>query len=194
MTFNHRTALLLAALGLSVAAQAQKVPISKNGYVAKIGAPKKGLSKQDDMFIKDAAAGNQFEIQSSKVAMKNGHSAFVKEFAKEMIEDHGGAFAELAQIAGRKGMVASKTLPAPKQAIVDKLSGLHGAAFDAAYQKAQKDAHAETAAKMKGEIEGGHDSDIKGYAIKTLPTVDMHAKMLATKTTMMGKTRMKHGM
>lgn len=185
---------MLAALGLGVAAHAQKVPISKNGYVAKIGAPKRGLSKQDDRFIKDASAGNQFEIQSSQVALKNGSSSFVREFAKEMITDHSAAYNELKVIATKKGQTAPKALPAPKQAIVDKLSGLHGAAFDSAYQKAQKDAHVETAAKMKGEIEGGHDSDIKNYAIKTLPTVDMHAKMLATKTTMMGKSKMKHGM
>lgn len=186
-------AIAVAALGLGVTASAQKVPISKNGYVSKIGLPKRGLSRQDDMFIKDAAGGNQFEIQSSMVALKNGSSPFVKEFAKEMIADHGAAFEELKVIATKKGKVASKTLPPKLQATVDKLKGLHGAAFDAAYQKAQKDAHTETSMKMKKEIEGGHDSDIKNYAIKTLPTVEMHYKMLQTKKTMMGPTKMKHG-
>lgn len=193
MNLISKTALMLSALALGATVIGQ-VPISKNGYVSKIGAPKRGLTNQDTTFIKDAAAGNQFEIQSSQVAMKNGKSAFVKEFAKEMITDHSAAYNELKVIATKKGKSAPKALPAPKQAIVDKLSGLHGAAFDAAYQKAQKDAHAETAVKMKGEIQKGHDSDIKNYAIKTLPAVEMHIKMLATKTTMMGKTKMKNGM
>ncbi len=189
-----RTSLMLAGLGLGVAAFAQKVPISKSGYVSKIGMPKRGLSPQDAMFIKDAAAGNQFEIQSSMVAVKKGSSPFVREFAKEMIADHSAAYEELKTVAMKKGKMASKTLPPAKQAIVDKLSTLRGAAFDSAYQKAQKDAHTETAMKMKKEIEGGHDSEVKNYAIKTLPTVEMHFKMLETKKTMMGATKMKHGM
>ncbi len=191
MKANPKTALLIVSLGLGVAAFAQKVPISKTGYVSKIGAPKKGLSGQDAKFIKDASAGNQFEIQSSQVAMKNGASPFVRQFAKEMIVDHGAAYNELKVLATKKGKTAPKALPPDKQAIVDRLKGLRGAAFDAAYQKAQVAAHAETAAKMSKEIQGGNDADVKSYAIKTLPAVKMHQKMLATKTTMMGKTKMK---
>lgn len=190
MTILSKTTLVLALFSVGAIASAQKVPISKNGYVSKLGAPKKGLTAQDMQFIKDAAAGNQFEVRTSEIAMKNGSSAFVKQFAKEMIIDHSAAFEELKVVARKKGVMVSKKLPAPKQAIVDKLSRLRGAAFDAAYQKVQKDAHAETAAKLKKQIAGGHDSDIKNYAVTTLPAVEHHAMMLAMKRTMMGKTKM----
>lgn len=189
MKHNLRIAVVLSAFALGALSFGQ-VAISKDGRVNKLGAPKKGVSAQDAMFIKDAAAGNMFEIRSSEVAMKNGSSTFVKQFAKEMIADHGAAFAELKVVASKKGKTASKTLPPAKAAIVKKLSGLHGAAFDAAYQKAQKDAHAETAAKLEKEIKMGHDADVKDYAVKTLPAVKMHQKMLMMKKTMMGKTKM----
>lgn len=184
-----RFPLMFAVLALGACAFGQ-TRIGAKGYPNKLGVPKVGLSSQDKKFLMDAAAGNQFEIQSSMVALKNGSSPFVKEFAKEMIADHGAAFEELKLVDKKKGMMASKKLPAPKQAIVDKLSGLKGAAFDAAYIKAQKAAHAETAMKFEKQIKAGHDADAKDYAVKTLPAVKMHQQMLVTKKTMMGKTKM----
>ena len=176
--------LMLSALVLAVAACAQTSVSKATGYPDKVGMPRTGLTAQDKKFMMDAAAGNQFEIKSSEAALKNGSSEFVKKFAKQMIVDHSAAFEELKLTASKKGMTVPKKLPAPKQAVVDKLTGLKGAAFDVAYIKAQKDAHAETAMKMEKEIKTGHDADAKNYAIKTLPAVKMHQKMLATKMVM----------
>lgn len=175
---------MLAALALGVSASAQTAVSPKDGYANKVGMPKSGLSAQDKAFMKQAAAGNQFEIKSSEVAMKNGSSTFVKKFAKMMIVDHGAAFEELKVTGSKKGVMVSKTLPSKQAAIVKKLSGLKGAAFDSAYIKAQKDAHMDTAMKFEKEIKAGNDSDAKNYAIKTLPAVKMHQKMLATKMVM----------
>jgi putative membrane protein len=110
-----------------------------------------------------------------------------------MVRDHGSAFEELKLLAGRKGKKVSKTLPPKLQAVIDRLGRLNGAGFDAAYVKAQKTAHAETAMKMRMEIQNGHDSDVKGYAINTLPAVQMHAKMLMTRPAMV-TPRMNHKM
>ncbi len=184
MNVTLRLPIMIAALSLGVLAVAQTTVSKANGYPNKIGAPKVGLTPQDRGFIKDAAGGNQFEIKSSEVALKNGSSPFVKGFAKMMITDHGAAFEELKVVGTKKRVTVPKALPPKQAAVVKKLSGLHGAAFDAAYLKAQKDAHAETAMKMEKEIKTGHDAEAKNYAIKTLPAVKMHQKMLATKSLM----------
>ena len=193
-TTTFRVSIMVAAFGLGVAASGQKVPISKTGYVSKVGMPKAGLSAQDLAFMKQAAAGNTFEVRTSEIALKKSSSPFVKEFAKEMIRDHSSAFEQLKTLAMKKRMMVSKRLPAPLEAKVMMLEGLHGAAFNSAYQKAQKDAHADTAMKFKKEIETGRDSQVKNYAIIILPAVEMHQRMLATKKTEMGATKMKHGM
>ncbi len=186
-----KTVLVLSALALGAACMAQTTVSKANGYPDKVGLPKSGLSAQDKKFVLDAAGGNQFEIKSSEVAMKNGSSAFVKGFAKMMIVDHGAAFEELKVVGSKRRVAVPKALPPKQAAVVAKLSRLKGAAFDAAYIKAQKDAHAETAMKMEKEIKMGRDSEVKNYAIKTLPAVKMHQKMLATKS-MMGHAG--HGM
>ncbi|RYG26401.1 DUF4142 domain-containing protein [bacterium] len=193
MNRNHRLPLMIAGLALAAVAGAQ-VPIARDGRVERLHQPKIGLNAQDSKFILDAAAGNTFEVRSSQLAVRNGRSPFVRQFAKEMILDHGSAFEELKLLARKKGRRVSKVLPPKYQAIIARLSRLRGGAFDAAYQQAQKAAHEETAAKLRKEIANGRDGDVKSYAIKMLPAVEMHLKMLLTKRTMTGPTKMQHGM
>jgi len=193
MIRNGKLSLILGALAVAAFGTAQ-VPIARDGRVEKLHPPKSGLNAQDARFIAEAAAGNTFEVRSSQLAIKNGSSAFVKQFAKEMILDHGSAFEELKLIAHKKRRSVTKQLPPKLKAVIGRLSRLHGAAFDAAYQQAQKAAHEETAAKVKKEIETGRDGDVRSYAEKILPAVEMHQKMLATKRTMTGPTKMRHGM
>lgn len=185
MNAFRRTTPILVALGIAVAAFAQ-VPIAKDGRVERIGLPKNGLNMQDGKFILDAAAGNTFEVKSSQLALKNGKSSFVRNFAKMMIADHGASFEELKLAAKRNGRTAPKRLTPKQASALAKLEGLRGAAFDTAYVKIQKEAHVETAAKMKKEIQKGRDSDLKNYAINTLPAVQGHLKMLQTKMVPMG--------
>ena len=187
-----RTLTILSAVALGAVAMGQ-TKISTNGYPNKIGMPRKGETSQDMAFLKAAAASNIFETRSSQIALENGSSAYVKAFAKDMIADHSAAFEELKQLKMMKGMGTMKTLPTKLQATLNKLRGLRGAAFDSAYLKAQKDGHADTIMALKKEIKMGHDSATKNYAIKILPTVELHAKALATKTTLTGPMKMKHG-
>ena len=188
-----RTLAILSALALGAVAMGQTT-ISKGGYPNKIGMPRMGTTSQDVMFLRAAAASNVFEVRSSQLALKNSTSAYVKAFAKDMIADHSAAFEELKQLKMMKGMGTMKTLPTKLQATLNKLGRLRGAAFDSAYLKAQKDGHMDTIMVLKKEIKMGHDSATKNYAIKVLPTVELHAKALATKTTLTGPMKMKHGM
>lgn len=184
---------MIVTLALASIAGAQ-VPVARDGRVERLHAPKMGLNAQDSKFIMDAAAGNTFEVRSSQLAQRNGRSVFVRQFAKEMVADHGMAFEELKLLARKKGRRVSKVLPPKHQAIIARLSRLNGAAFDAAYQQAQRAAHEETAAKLRKEIANGRDGDVKSYAVKMLPAVEMHLKMLLAKRTMTGPTKMQHGM
>jgi len=50
-----------------------------------------GTVANTDTFLKQAAVGNQFEIDSSKLALSKSNSADVKAFATQMVNDHGAA-------------------------------------------------------------------------------------------------------
>ncbi|AIE87254.1 DUF4142 domain-containing protein [Fimbriimonas ginsengisoli] len=194
MNTKNFGAIAVAAFSLVVPAFAQNVSISQDGRPERLFRTVSGLNSRDMKFVKDAAAANMFEILTSQLAAERSNDTFVQEFAKEMIHEHKGSQEELKAVASNKGVSLPSNLPSKLQKAYNKLASLRGSAFDSAYQMWQKDGHAATSMKFKGEIQNGRDQDVKAYAVKTLPAVTMHYKMLIAKKTMMGATKMDHGM
>jgi len=168
---------------------AQKMKVS--GFVAglltagcfvmaagQVRADDKSLNAMDKSFAMKAAQGGMAEVKLGELAVNHGSSEKVKQFGQRMIDDHGKANTEFKEIATKKGMTLPSSLDAKTKALYNRLEGLHGAAFDSAYIKAMKEDHAKDIAEFKREAANGHDSDIKGFASKTLPVVQEHYKML----------------
>ena len=94
-------------------------------------------------FLAQAASGDQFEIQSSQLALQSSQSIGVRNFANLMISDH----TRLSQAMGAAAASARLQPPAPvllpaQQALLDQLraSGT-GPSFDLAYKQAQIGGH-----------------------------------------------------
>jgi putative membrane protein len=131
----------------------------------------------DQSFYMQAAEGGMAEVEVGKLAQTNGSSAAVKDFATQMVNDHGKANARLKSIAARKQVMLPAQPNAEHQATKKKLEGLTGAAFDAAYLQGQVADHEKVAALLEQEIAAGKDADAKGFAAETLPTVKAHLAM-----------------
>ncbi len=127
-------------------------------------------------FAMKASVGNTFEVEESKLALKQASSPKVKVFARMMIGDHTKAEKMLQGAAKSAGAPVEMTLDAPHQAMVDALKGKSGADFDKAYLADQVQAHTETAALLGDYQQGGDNTTLKGWAKKTLPTVNLHLK------------------
>lgn len=189
--------VILAAMFVASAVPAfaqENVQISRDGRPERLFRPISGINASDKMFLMNASIANIFEIKTSELAASRSRSPFVQEFAKEMIHEHTGAQNELKMVADKKGYKLPQDLPGKLKMAYAKLSNLRGAAFDREYQKWQKAGHEDASMKFKSEIRKGHDQDVKGYAVKTLPAVKMHYAMLLEKKTMMGVNKMDHGM
>ena len=89
-------AILGILLAPPLAAQTGR-PCAAGGQ-AETTAPKDILDKQDDTFIKQAAAGGMAEVELSKIAEKS-ENAEIKLFAEQMVRDHTAANVELTDIA-----------------------------------------------------------------------------------------------
>lgn len=132
----------------------------------------------DGAFVNAAAVGGITEVKLGQLASSNGESASVKSFGQHMVEDHTKANDELAGIAKAKGVVPPALPDKAHQAIVNKFSGLKGAAFDKAYWKQMHADHVKTVALFERESAAGKDAEIKGFATRTLPTLNMHLQMV----------------
>ncbi|HWD38719.1 MAG TPA: DUF4142 domain-containing protein [Fimbriimonas sp.] len=183
----------LACVAMGASASAQEVGFYNDGRPERIFRPVSGLSQMDIKFLKQAATIDKFEIEMAKIAQSNGGSPFVTEFAKEMIQDHQPAWNEAAQVAQNKGVDITGDLPKDLQSKLNHLRNLKGDEFDMQYRAINKAGHENAIKLYKKEVRNGRDEDVKGMAVKELPTVNMHYKMLLSGKTMMGSTASDHG-
>ncbi len=126
-------------------------------------------------FVASVAAGNLFEIESSKLALDRTKSDRVKTFADCMIEDHGAAGIKFKQTLGEANLTPPpEQLDAKHQAIIDDLKGKDAGSFDKAYVDAQYKAHVETIDLFKAYVRGGDDWRLRKFADDLLPTLHAH--------------------
>lgn len=136
------------------------------------------LSSMDKKFMMDAAMGGKAEIAMAQLALQQASSDAVKQYAQQMIDDHTKAGDELMQVASMKGITLPMEPDASHKALLAKMQGLSGTAFDSMYVKMAgvKD-HEKMEKLFMSESGKGKDADAKAFAAKTLPTVQEHLRM-----------------
>jgi putative membrane protein len=166
---KHILLAAAASLALMPAAYAQS---------SKAGAAQEQtqIRPADQTFVTKAASSNMFEIESSELANDKAQGDEVKDFAKQMIKDHGKAGKELSSLAEDRGAQVPRELDAKHAAQLQKLEGLEGAEFDAAYIQAQRAAHKEAVSLFSTYSKSGGDPELTAWAAKTLPTLQEHAR------------------
>jgi putative membrane protein len=127
-------------------------------------------------FVTKAAEGGLTEVALSKAAKATSQDPKIKQFADQMLRDHGQANDELTRIAKSKGLTVPSSLDAEHQGILQKLSNKKGAEFDSAYSKQMLMDHEKTIALFRG-AEQSSDPDLAAFAKKILPTLTEHEKM-----------------
>jgi putative membrane protein len=134
-----------------------------------------GAAPTVDAFLKETAVGNQFEIDSSKLALSKSNSTDVKAFATQMVTDHGQAavkFKKAVSEAKLKG--PSEALDDKHEAVMKDLRAKSGGDFDRAYIEAQKQGHVETVAMFESYAKDGDNARMKQFAEELLPTLHQH--------------------
>jgi putative membrane protein len=135
-------------------------------------------------FVKQAAAGGEYEVRSSKLALKQAKSEDVKRIAQKIIDDHSKANKELkttVKEAGVKAKIPEK-LDQKHQAMMDELKKAKGASadFDKVYLDQQLSAHQDAIALFSGYAEAGDNDKLKSFAEATLPALQEHQQMVTT--------------
>jgi putative membrane protein len=132
-------------------------------------------------FMAQAASGNQFEIDSSQLALQASSNPGVRNFANLMIADH----TRLGQMFGAAVQSAGLTPPPPgllpaQQAALDQLRAAGtGPGFDAAYLQAQLGAHQGALALMQNFAAGGDVPALQNFAsTQAIPMIQMHLQQV----------------
>ncbi|MBN8531288.1 MAG: DUF4142 domain-containing protein [Alphaproteobacteria bacterium] len=142
--------------------------------VAAFVAHARGVSDTD--FIRKATVANRFEIESSQLALDKAKDGKVKDFARQMIDDHtetGQKFRK-ALAASKADVEQPKELDAKHRQLLDELAALSGDAFDRRYVAIQADAHKEAVKLFRDYSNTGEDETLKRFAGETLPALSEH--------------------
>jgi len=125
-------------------------------------------------FIKVTCSAGLKEVKLAQLAESQAQSKEVKDFARQMIEDHTKANAELKDIASRTNIVLPTRMIDKHQEIVDKLTALTGDQFDQAYLRHMVESHKKAIKIFEHQAQEGQDPTVKAFASKTLPTLKKH--------------------
>lgn len=178
----HVVAVVVILLVLAVmigAARQGESPLGQNsnqsggGQAGAAGS----VSSADRKFATTAAMSGMAEVELGRLATERGASDAVKQFGQRMVDDHTKANDELKQWAATAGVTLPTALDAKHQALVARMSGLSGAAFDKAYAKEMVKDHTKAVQLFQREADRGTDAGLKSFASSKLPTLQEHLQM-----------------
>jgi putative membrane protein len=129
-------------------------------------------------FVNMAAQAGMAEVEAGKVALARSQDPRIRDFAERMVADHGKANSELVSLAKTKGIDAPTRLDADHRALIASLQSKSGAEFDAAYAQHMNMDHSKAIALFEGASRST-DTDVAGFARKTLPTLKEHKQLAA---------------
>jgi putative membrane protein len=136
--------------------------------------PVKGIDETDQNFMKEAAIGDEAEIQLGQMAQAKASSAAVKSFGERMIKDHSAADDKLKGIAESQHISLPVDLDPQHKNQAAALSRLSGPQFDKAYMTLMVQEHTKDVNQFKKEAADAHDPTVKQFATATLPVLESH--------------------
>lgn len=135
------------------------------------------LSTTDKTYMSQAAFSNLAEIDAGQLASMKGMNDSVKIFGMMMIAEHQKANTSLDSLAKAKGVTLPTAIDSEHVALKQRLSALSGRGFDTVYMNSQVKDHLKTITLFQAELTNGTNQNVKDYANKYLPNVQMHYTM-----------------
>jgi putative membrane protein len=138
-------------------------------------------------FVMKASSSAMHEVELGKLGVTNAANPDVKKFADRMVTDHSKA------IDGLKAAAKAANIPVPDkmtpehQKELDRFRTLKGADFDKAYMAHMVKDHEAGEALYSKAAKDLKDPGLKGFAEKTLPTVQEHLKLAKQVNEKIGK-------
>ncbi|HYC27314.1 MAG TPA: DUF4142 domain-containing protein, partial [Chitinophagaceae bacterium] len=138
------------------------------------------LSAEDSTFVMKAAIGGLMEVEAGNLAQQNATNERIKAFGTMMVNDHTKANSELMALASGRGVTLPTTLPPDMIKHMEEMRKMKGKAFDNHYMGMMVNDHQKTIADFEKQANSGSDSELKAWAAKTLPALQMHRDSATT--------------
>jgi putative membrane protein len=180
-------AVLLSAAGCSSKPDSVEQAQDANNAKASIANPdttvlvNSGRAQRpafDSEFMTKAASGGLLEVQLGQQVAQKATTPEAKSFAQQMVTDHTKSNDELKALAAQKNITLPTTLGEDQQKVYDEVLAEKGAELDKKYVSAMLTDHQEDIRDYQEAVTKATDTNIKTYAQKNLPILQMHLGML----------------
>ncbi|HEX2969122.1 MAG TPA: DUF4142 domain-containing protein [Bacteroidales bacterium] len=176
---THRLFLLLIPLFMLACNSKPKADKNLNDDAllvenAKVKAESDNETRSVEKFVEEAAIGGMMEVELGSYAQKNAVNQRVKNFGAMMVRDHNSANEELKSIASAKKLQVPASMDDDHIKKAAELKQKTGADFDSEYMSDMVDDHEKDVDEFKKQSENGKDPEIRAFAAKTLPVLQVH--------------------
>ena len=161
----------------AAAASADAQPAAASDTDAQAAAGR-DQAQQDptQMFVKDTYSSNLFEIRAGQLAAQKAQDDQIKQFARQMVQDHTQANQQLKQAAQSKQIQVQEQLDPVHQAKLQKLQKCSPQEFGRKYINGQVAGHMMNVLEFRYQSENLQDPQLKQWAAQTLPKLEEHLK------------------
>jgi putative membrane protein len=126
-------------------------------------------------FLKEAANANEFEIESSQLALKKSQNPDVQQFAEDMVKDHTAVGEKMkTAVQSAKLEEPSSALNQKHRQMIQKLTKANGAEFNKLYKQMQTEGHQQAVQLFQSYSQNGDNTQIREFAAAALPTLKQH--------------------
>ena len=132
----------------------------------------------DSEFLTKAASGGMLEVQLGQQVAQKATTPDAKSFAQQMVTDHTKSNNELKALAAQKNITLPTTLGKDQQKVYDEVLAEKGVDLDKKYVSAMLTDHQEDIKEYQEAVTQSGDANVKTYAQKNLPVLQMHLGML----------------
>lgn len=177
MLFMRTLVLSLTVVGgLSAMMCNGRVPLPARSCSQGVAMPPEALPLDAITYMSMAAGGDQFEIQSSQIALAKASSADVRNFAQMLINDHTLMSSKLMAAASASGLGAPAPMLTPdQQRMLNELQAAPaGFSFDQLFLRDQVMAHEMALALHSNYASAGDNPALRAVAAGAVPVIQTH--------------------
>ncbi len=156
------------------------VPLSVIALVLSLAPVWAADSSAEVDFLTRASNANLFAVEESRLALDRTGDPKLKTFARQMVDDHGKAEAELQAAAEGSGALVPTALDEEHQTRLTALRSKSGADFDKGYVADQGENHSNALTLYADYMLWGEYEKLHALAIKMIPITEAQLKEAQT--------------
>jgi len=151
------------------------------------GTSEMRLSDAEQTFVQKAAQANQTEVEMARIGQDKSQNDEVKDFARQLEQDHSEALGDLRQVAMRASVQLEQQSDAQRTSMSDKMGSVTGPRFDRQFVGEMIDAHRKDIADFESQ-QPSATGELKQFIDKTLPVMREHLQKAEELQTKLGTT------